>query len=294
MSKGMEYFEQAIENDPTYAQAYAGLANSYHLLGFWGFLHSKVAFPKAKALAEKALEMEDTLAEAHASLAWINLVYDWDWPAAERGFKRAIEINPGYATAHQWYAICLTAMERHDEAIKEIQLAQQLDPLSLIINANAGVIFYLQRKYDRAIEQLQKTLEMNPNFSPALSYIGRPYAMKGMYEEAIAAFQKYRKIGSLYAVGWLGYAYAMSGERDKSENLIHELERMSKKRYVPPLAIARIYVGLAENDKAFEWFEKVYEERDPTIFLFKVYPDLDSIRSDPRYKTMLKKMGLEK
>jgi serine/threonine-protein kinase len=293
MKKGMEYFKQAIENDPTYALAYVGLADCYSALGFWGFLPAKDAFPKAKALSSKSLEMDDTLAEAYASLGLINTCYDWDWPSVERRYSKAFELNPGYAHAHYTYALYLAAIERFTEAFKEIQIAIQLDPLSLSINSGFGCILYFQRQYDQAIEQLQKTLEMDPDFGFGHFFIGRAYAMTGKYVEAIAAFQKGSNAGLSYAIGYLGYVYAILGEKDKVEELLHELEGLSKKRYVSPLARVMIYIGLAEYDKAFELLERSYEDREAPFLFSKVYPEFDSIRPDPRFKALLKKMKLE-
>lgn len=295
MAIGMKYFQQAIKNDPAYALAYTGLADSFNLMGFYCFLPPKDAFLEARTLAKKALEIDDTLAEAHGSRAFNNFIYERDWPAAESGFKRAIELNPGYAMVRSWYAIFLMAMGRHDEALREIRQAQRLDPLTIIINANVGAIFLYQRHYDKAIEQLQKTLEMDPNFVLAHYNLGKAYVMKGMYEEAIEAFQKTRELGLIWGTGFLGYVYALSGEKEKAKDLLHELEELSKKRYVSPASEAFIYHGLREMDKTFEWYEKAYEELDPAMLFYKVCPAVDSLglSADPRYIALLKKMGLD-
>ncbi len=295
--KSLEYFQQAIERDPTYALAYAGIADCYDLLGWYDYLPPKEAFPRAKAAAEKALEMDETLAEAKASLGWISVNYDWDWLAAESKYKRAIELNPSYATAHQWYAEYLSYMGKHDESIAEAKRAQELDPLSIIINNDLGQVFYYARQYDRAIEQLQKTLELDPNFIVAHFFLAFLYAQKAMYGKAIAEVQKAMDLsggGDSLIVAQLGTIYSCSGRRDEANKVLDKLHGLSKKRYVSPFYIALIYMGLGQNDQAFEWLEKAYEERDHWLETLKVHPMLDSLRSDPRFTKLLKKMRLEK
>jgi len=292
MRKGMECFQQAIETDPIYALAYSGLADSYGLLGFWCFLPPKDSFPKAKALAEKALEIDENLAEAHASLAWVKFSYDWDWASAESEFKKAIKLNPGYATAHNWFGCYLTAMGRYDEAHKEMKRAHELDPLSLMINNNIGLIYYHQRHYEKTIEQTKKTIEMDQTFSQAHYQIARAYYMKGMYKEAIAAGQKAYELGLPWGSIVLGWACVLSGKKDKTEELLHELEEVSKKRYVPLSSFGWLYLGLGNLDRFFELYEKAYEERDPTLPWFKVMPECDVVRSDPRFTELLKKMNM--
>jgi len=292
MKRGMAYFQQAMEKDSKYALAYAGLANSLSMLSFYGWSAPKDTVPKAKALAKKALEIDETIAEAHASLGFISMVYDWDWLTAENSFKRAIELNPGYATAHQWFAHYLTAMERHEEALKEMRFAQELDPLSLVINTLLGWTFYHQGDYDRAVEQLQKTLEMDPNYVQALWNIGRAYTMVGDYENAISVLQKISQLFP-WAASSLGFTYALSGKKNEAEKLIHELEGQSEEKYVPPSAIVCIYIGLGEIDKAFEWIDKCYEGRDGWMTWINVYPEVNSLRSDSRFKNLLRKMSLE-
>jgi len=295
--KALEYSQQAIERDPTYALAYAGIADCYDLLGWYDYLPPEEAFPRAKAAAEKALEMDETLAEANASLGWISANYDWDWLAAESKYKRAIELNPSYATVHQWYAEYLSYMGRHDESIAEAKRAQELDPLSIIINNDLGQVLYYARQYDRAIEQLQKALELDPDFIIAHFFLAFLYAQKAMYGEAIAEVQKAMNLsggGDLLMVAQLGTIYSSSGRRDEAKKVLDELYELSKQRYVSPFYIALIYVGLRQKNQAFEWLEKAYEERDHWLETLKVHPMLDSVRSDPRFTALLKKMGLEK
>jgi len=253
--------------------------------------------PKAKAAEMKALELDDTLAEAHTSLARVLTVYDWDWTSAEKEFKRAIDLNPRYATAHQWYGTHFEAMGRLNEAIAEEKRAQELDPLSLIINFELGLAFYYAREYDQAIEQFQKTLELDPNFPPVYSFLPAAYEQKGMYTEAIAGFQK----GMALAAGteWsfstcgLGHLYGVSGKKDEARTMLNELKQLSGQKYVTADGIALIYVGLGEKDQAFAWLEKGYEERSFQMAWLKVEPRWDSLRSDPRFADLLRRMGLK-
>jgi serine/threonine protein kinase/tetratricopeptide (TPR) repeat protein len=293
MKKGMAYFQQAVDSDPIYALAYCGLADSYSLLGFWCFLSPKDTFLKAKALAEKALEIDNTLAEAHASLAFINFSYDWDWSAAENGFEKSIKLNPGYATAHHWYGVYLTAMGRHEEAFKEMRRAQELDPLSLMINLNVGMILFNQRQYDKAIEQYRKTLEMDQRFSQTHYQLAKVYGMKDMYKDATDEALKAHNLGLPWASAVLGWVYGIAGERDEAEKLLQEMEELLKKQYISSMSLYGIYLGLGDLDKSIEWLEKAYNGRDPAMPFLKVSPEFDVIRSDPRYKALLKKIGFE-
>jgi serine/threonine protein kinase/tetratricopeptide (TPR) repeat protein len=296
MRKGMDYFQQAIENDPTYALAYVGLADAFCQLGRYGVLPPKEAFPKAKAAARKALEIDDTLGEAYNSLAWIRKLYDWDLLNAEREFKRAVELNPNYEMAHMWYAFNLVTQGRFDEAIKEGKRAQELDPISLTINTSLGAILTFARQYDEAIEQYRKTLEMDPEYLLALLFLGATYYYKEMLEEAIGQLQKAVSIaGDMpYALGALGCAYASSGQTDEALKVLTRLNELSKERYVSPEYRAWVYIGLGEMDQAFEQLEKAYSEREPNLIYLNVFPVYDNLRSDQRFTTLLKKIGFEK
>lgn len=294
--KCLEYFQKAIETDPTYALAYTGIADCYNLLGYYGFLPPKEAFPEAKRAAEKALEMDETLAEAHTSLAWVRWHYDWDWEGAEREFKRALELNPSYATAHHWYSTYLGSMGRHDESMVEAKRALELDPLSLVIIANMGGRFFGMGQYDRAIEEYQKALNLDPNFYLSHFYIVFSYAMKGMYNEAVVEAQKTIDLlggDNLGLTAVLGYMYAASGRREEAEKILSEVVELSKQRYVPPYGVALIYTGLGQKNQAFQWLEKAYEDRDHWLVDLKSHPMLDSLRSDPRFQVLLKRMNLE-
>ena len=294
--KGLEYFQLAIEKDPTYALAYAGIADCYNLLQVYAYLPPKEAFPKARAAAEKALEIDSSLAEAHTSLAWVRMSYDLDWSAGEKEFKRALELNPSYATGHHWYSIYLTAMGRHAESLVHIKRAQEVDPLSLMINIDLGTVLFYGHQDDLALEQYQKTLEMNKNFAVSYWRLAMIYAQKEMYNEAIAATQNIKEIlggeDPLFLTT-LGYIYSLSGKRDEAKKVLNELSGLSKHSYISSLRIALIYMGLGQDEQAFKWLEKAHEERDFWMTLIKVAPHFERLRSDPRFKILLKKMNLE-
>jgi TolB-like protein/Tfp pilus assembly protein PilF len=293
--KGIEYFQQAIAKDPGYAQAYAGLADSYLFAGtFVGNVPPKDAYPKVKEAALKALEIDDTLAEAHIPLAVTKIQYDWDWSGGEREFQRAIALNPSSARAHQAYGfVLLAATGRFEEAIVELKRAQELDPLSLLINGNLGIVFYLARQYDQAIEQERKTLDLDANFIVPHWYLGSSYVQKSMYKEAIAEFEKALVIapGNTLALAGLGYTYAVTGRRAEAQKVLDQLNELSKQKYVPAWSRSIIYEGLGQKDKAFEWLEKAYEER--SIYAIKADLAFDPLRSDPRFADLLRRMNLQ-
>lgn len=296
LKTSIEYFERAIEKDPFYALAYSGLADSYNLLAIYGYLSPKEAYPKVKMAAGMALEMDDSLAEAHTSLAFTKHRFDWDWLGAEREFKRAIRSNPSYASAHHWYSLLLSQMGRTEESFAAIKRAQELDPLSLVINTDLGTYFYYTRQYDQAIAYYQKTLEMSPDFARVYLDLGTTYEQKGMYKEAIATFQKGVMLsgGNSLMMASLGHAYAVSGRREEARKILHELQHQTNQEYIVPYAVALIYIGLNEKDQAFQWLEKAYEERSGWLVFLKVNPLLDPLQSDPRFGELLKKIGLEK
>jgi len=285
------YFNQAIEEDPNYAQAYAGLADSYNLLGDWeyGALAPSEAYPKAKAAAIKALELDNTLGEAHTSLAFSLDVFDRDWESAEREFRRAIELNPGYATAHHWYAWHLSEIGRNSEAIAEMRKAEHLDPLSLIISADMAEILLVAHLNDEAAEQSRRTVDMDPNFAIAHFELGEAFVQKHSYDEAIAEFQKSIKLsgGSISARANLAYAYALSNKRNEAVKILDDLKTRSTGN---GSEIALVYVGLGEKDQAMTWLEKAYDEHfNPSIL---VRPAFDPLRSDPRFQNLVHRIGL--
>jgi tetratricopeptide (TPR) repeat protein len=289
MKKSVEYFEQAIEEDPLYALAYTGLAFSYVTLGEWNILPAKEVFPKAKAAATKALEIDNSLAEAHVPLGAVKCNFDWDWQGAEREYKLAIELNPNDASAHQWYSEYLAVMGRFKEAFREIKRAQELDPLSLIINTVEAYLLFFAREYDKGIEQCRKVLEMDPHFPPAHRYLGLNYWGNDMYEEALEEFEKMNN--HLFQA----VTYAKMEKVTEAKKILENLIEISNKEDVPgiSLAIAGIYFALGEDDQGFKWLERAYEKRDRGMVEIKVAPIYDSVRSDPRYKALLKKMNLE-
>ena len=292
--KGRDYFQKAIDMDPNYAMAYAGLADAYNRLGGFNTLPPKDGYPKARAASLKALEIDDNLAEAHTSLGSVKFFYDWDWSGAESEFRRSIEINPSYSDAHQMYSYYLSAMGRFDEALEEMRRAQELDPLSLEKLAGIGEMLYFQRHYDQAIEQYQKTLEMDPNSGFAHWAIGNVYVNKGMYSDAIAEYQKAIPLSgdSPDEPAMLGYAYAVSGKRREALQVIDDLKERSKRSYISPTLIAFIYASLGEKDQAFAWLDKAYDGRDSLLILLKVEPMFDPLRSDPRFTELLQRVGL--
>ncbi len=294
LQQAAAYFQQAIDKDPGYALAWAGLADCYALYSFYGALSPKEAFPKAKEAAAKALEIDDTLAEAHASLIWVRISYDWDWPGAEREFKRTIELNPNYATGYRWHLRYLLAAGRLEEALAESKRAEELEPLSLVTSSVVGLDFYLARQYDQAIEQLRAVLDRDASFPQAYLYLGWAYEQKGMLEEAIAEFQKGSRLSGddPPMVSALGHAYAVSGGKDQAQKVIVELKQLSGRRYVAPFEIAVIYIGLGDKDQTFEWLEKAYQDHSPWLIYLKVDPRFDSLHGDPRYRDLRQRMGL--
>ncbi len=296
LKKSVEYFNLAIAKEPSYALAYVGLADSYNILGNLGFLPPREAYPKAKAAATKALELDSMLGEAHTALALASLLYDWNWQTAENEFKQAIALGPNYGPAHQWYAVYLIAMGRHEEALAENERAEKLEPLSLTIISNFGWILYNARQYDQAIERCRKALEMDPNFALAHIYLGRAYLGKGMYAEAVAEFEK---SSPLFVTGnkrspELGYVYAVAGKRSDALKELDQYKKRWKRTGLPgfPYYVAVTYVGLGETDQAFAWLQKAYEENYPWLIFLKVEPRLDPLRSDPRFQDLVRRIGL--
>ena len=294
LRRAAEYFQKATDKDPSYALAWAGLAECYAVYPAFSVLPPREAIPKAKEAAIKALAFDDTVAEAHTALAYVKNTYDWDWPGAEQEFKRAIKLNPNYATAHFWYAIHLQAMGRLDEAIAEAKLAQEADPVSPIIGLLAGRTFYVARRYDQAIEQLHKALEMDPHFPRAHWWLAKAYEQVGRHEEAVAESQKAVSLsaGEPTYFGQLGHAYAVSGKKTEAQKVLAELKDLSKRRYVAPFDIALVYMGLGDKSRALEWLEKAYEDHSDWLAWIKVWPQFDSLRGEPRFQDLLRRLGL--
>ena len=290
----LAYFNQAIEEDPKYAQAYSGLADTYALLGDWQYaaMTTKEALPKAKAAAVKALELDGTLGEAHNSLAFCLDGFDWDLESGGKEFRRAIELNPGYATAHHWYAWHLALLRRNDEAIAEMKKAQNLDPLSLIINADLAELLVLAHSYDESIVQSRKAIEMDPNFALAHNQLAQAFLQKHMNDDAVAELQKAVQLsgGSPTCIANLARAYVASGKRSEAEKLLSDLRKRSTPGYSHASEIAVIYVSLGDTDQAMSWLQKGYEERfNPGVLL---RPGFDPLRSNPRFQDLASRVGL--
>ena len=295
LTKAIGYYEQATRKDPQYALAYAGLADSYGIIGatIFGSMPAREAAPKAKAAALRALEIDPTLAEAANSLATVKFNYDWDWAGAADGFKKAIELNPAYPTAYQRYSLYLVAMGRFQESFDQITRARALDPLSISINTSLGWRLYLARQYDRSIEQLRNTLEMDPTYELPHLLLGRAYQQKGDFARAMPEFQKAVELShnTPLMVSALARAYALSGNREQAETLLAELMAKSKREYVSPFYIAMINAGLGRTGLALDWLEKAYNDRSNGLVFLKVDPELDSLRTNARFLELQHKLN---
>jgi TolB-like protein/Flp pilus assembly protein TadD len=297
ITTGIQYLQQAIGTDPKFARAHAGLADCYTSLVEYGWSLPTKEMPKAMAAAGKALEIDQDLAEAHTSLAHAKFCYERNWAGAEKGFKRAIELNPSYATAHEWFSDYLAAMERFEEADAEGRQAQQLDPLSLIISANRAQILYYKRQYERAVGECLRALEMDLNFWFAHWVLGCSYLELGMTREAIAALQEAAALsrphgGNINVLPSLAQAYVTVGRKRKALRLADELKALSQKRYVSPYCHALIYAALGDKDCAFAWLEKARQERCSWLTLLKVDPRVDALRSEPKFHDLVSRLGL--
>jgi TolB-like protein/Tfp pilus assembly protein PilF len=295
LKKAINYFKQAIKLDPNFARAYAGLASAYFVYPDYSPVPPQEFYLKARKAAKKAIEIDRNITEAYTALAMVNLL-NWDWSSAEEGLKYAIRINPNYATAHQWYGEILLYKAQFDRAIKELKRALELDPLSLVINRNLGVAFYFARQYDKAEEALQRTLELDPNFIWSHIYLSLVYIEKGMYGEALAELQKEKAFATsarVMLMPFVGIVYAKMGKREKAQEILSILIEKSKHTYIPPSFLAMLCFTLENNDLGFKYLEKAYEEKDSWLRYVKLPVVFDPIRSDPRFKALLKKIGLD-
>ncbi|MEK6324034.1 MAG: protein kinase [Acidobacteriota bacterium] len=292
MEKARQSFNQAIELDPNYALAYSGMADTY--LFCYCPLPRNETMPKAKAYAVKALAIDDALAEAYTTLAFVNMNYEFDWPGAEREFKRAIELNPNYPVAHQFFGGCLLQQGRTEEGIREAKRALELDPLSLALNWYLGLCLYHARQYDQAIDQLRKTIQMEPNYHLAHVTLGAVYVQKRMYAEALSEFQTASKlrVEPHVTASQHAHLYAVSGNRSEAEKILNKLKEIPPQQDDTNLRIAKIYAALGEKDQAIEWLDKAYQQRAFGMFFLKVDPTFDSLRSDPRFTDLLRRIGL--
>jgi DNA-binding winged helix-turn-helix (wHTH) protein/Flp pilus assembly protein TadD len=294
--RGVAYFRQAVEKDPAYALAYSGLADSYIGMTYYHYSSPQAAMPLARTAALKALEIDGSLAEAHASLAHVKTNYEWDWAEAERRWRKAIALAPEYATAHQWYGIhYLMPMGRLEEAIAETRRAQQLDPLSAVFNAFVGASLYFARRYDEAIEECGKAVDLHPDFGVAHWYLGRAYLQQGRLPEALAELQKAVTLSGASPLmkGTLGVGYALAGDRAAAKRTLDELEKLRAESYASALDIADIHVALGDRERAFRWLDQAAAERSFHLIYLKVWPELDPLRPDPRFKALILRLGLE-
>ncbi|MCA1632741.1 MAG: tetratricopeptide repeat protein [Acidobacteria bacterium] len=291
--KAVTFFNRAIDRDPNYALAYAGLADTYALMSDYSIVPPREAMPKARAAALRAIELDEGLAEAHTSLAFVRMAFDWKWEEAERDFRRSIELNPNYATAHQWYASYLVQVGRSGEALAEIRHAQELDPLSSIISANAGLYLYYARQYDAAIEQLKKTLEVDDQFGVAHLYLGYAYLQQpGRTHDAITEFQRaVEHMGEdPETLSALGYAYAVAGRRAEAEAVLTQLRERRARGYVSPYFVAVVYAGLGDSERAFAALDESFKDRHPGMILLKSDPRFDRLRKDARFSNLIRRI----
>jgi len=294
LKTSVDYFNQATEKDPNYAQAYAGMALAYALFPEYSAGKPAESMAKAKAAATKALALDDTLAEAHTALGHTLYTYERNIPESDRQFQRAIELNPNYATAHQWYAGGnLVSTGRFDEAIAEGRRAVELDPLSLISNLELAAIYGYARQYDQAIGQVRKIIEMDQNWYLAHMILCQTYNYKGQFAEAIAECEKARELNDDPAVlANLAHAYARSGKREEAMKVVGQMHELAKQRYVPAYGFAVAYAGLGDKDQAFQWLERSLQDRAWEITYLKVDPNMESLHSDPRFNDLVKRVGL--
>ena len=297
LTKATKCLEQAVAVDPDYALAYAGLADCYAVLAIaeYGALAPKQAMPKARAAAQKALEIDSILVEAHTSLAHVVAFFDWRWAEAEERFKRALTLDSQYAIAHHWYAILLAVMGRSEEAIAQQKRAQELEPLSLFINKNLGTILFYARQFDQAVQQYRETLELDPSFSQAHFFLGLAYEGLGRYDDAITEFETAMAAAreNTVMLGALGRTYARAGERVRALEILDELNQQSLRHYVPAFNVAMLHLGLGDEDQVFEWLEKACEERSSWLTSLQVDPLFDSLRSDSRFTALVRKVGFQ-
>ncbi len=296
LGRAVEFFRQALEKDSGYALAYTGLADAYALRGYTGYgaERPREALPKARAAALEALRIDPRLAEAHTSLAHVLDNYDWNWSEAEREYRRAIELNPNYPPAHQWYALLLASMRRFDEALIEMERAKRVDPLSLIINSNQGWVLYFARRYGESIAQCRRTLEIDPRFGGAHWVLGFSYLFAGDSSKAVAEEERAVELSGENpgTRATLAYAYAVAGKPAEARAILEDLLRLSQRRYVPAFWIATAFAGLGERETAFEWLEKSYQEREGALTLLNIEPRFDSLRPDPRFQDLVRRIGL--
>ncbi len=293
--KAIGYLEQSITLDPQNAHAYAVLATVYTYISLYSPYPAKPSYEKAKTAALKALEIDKMLAEAHVAVGVVKMAYEYDWAGAEEALSRSIEINPGLWLAHYYYSFYQIATGHSDRAIAALKIALNLDPLSTPINSYMGMLFIMNRQYDKAIECLQEVLELTPNNPPTIANLGLAYAKKGEHEEAISTLQEGAKLfrEHPFLISALGYAYGVAGKKGEAQKIVDGFIETSQNRYFPPMLVSRVYAGMGEVEKAIDWLEKAYEDRDPLLLHIKAVPSHDYMHANPRFIALLKKMGLE-
>jgi serine/threonine-protein kinase len=294
MKKAIEFYQQALAKDPTYALPYVGIADVFNVFGLWSFIDPKEAFAKAKEALGRALELDDSLGDAYTSLGFVKMCFDWDWDAADKNFIRGIERNPKNAYAHGWYAIFLVSQKRNEEAVEEANKALELEPLSPLMNALLGVVFGYGGDVEKGREQLKKALEMEPNLPMAHLWLGQQYFLEPEdFGKAIDHLQKAAQLGITFALGWLGWALAHLGKKNEAEKILDRLDEIAKQRYVSAFLKTLVFLGLGRMDEAFEHLRLAYKEHEPFLAFFLLDVVLGPIRSDPRCVEILEKVGLE-
>jgi tetratricopeptide (TPR) repeat protein len=293
LRKAVEFFGEAIDKDPGYALAHVGLADSWVPRAWYAYMPAKEAFPHAKRAITRALELDPGLAEAHTTLAFLNLYYDWDWAAAEREFRRAIQLNANYANGHHWYAEYLSLVGQHEAAIREAERARELDPLSSIINTWVGSRYFFARRYDMAVEQYRNVVELDPNFVPAHLALGQAYEKTKMFPEAIKELERAVDLsgGSPVYVASLAHAYGVTGRRSDALRLIDELKKLASQRYVASFDMAIAWLGAGDDERALASLEKALEERSPRLLFLSVEPRFDPLRSHAGFQALIKRVG---
>ena len=293
LKKALHFFQEAIEHDPAYAPAYSGLADYYITLGNFNLAESHDVYPKAKAAALKGIEIDPGSAEAYTSLGSVKGSYEWDREGAERDFRHAIALDPNYAVAHHWYADHLISLARFEEGIEEVLRAQALDPLSLVISADAGGHLFYAKRYDEAIAQIQKTIDLDPGFAPSYRQLGGIFEQMGRYEDAIAMFEKAKVVSgsATYSLTALAHTYALAGRREEAARMLAEIDAVSKQKYVSSYGLAAVYVALGDLDRAFHYLDRAVKGHDRALIWLKVAPRFDPVRSDPRFRAILKTVG---
>jgi len=292
--EAIAYFEQAIDHDPGYTLAYSGLSDSYGLQVDYRGVPVTEGYELARRYALKALELDDNLPEAHTSLAWVQFAYDWDWEGAERSYRRALELNPGYATGHHWYSFVLLVTGQADQALVEAHTALELDPSSLSIRRGLGWLYYYTRRYESAVYHLRRAIAMNPTSEDTYRILGLVLTQQGAYAEAERAFREAITLSPelSYATAGVAHVLALQGRRREAEALLAELEARAREHYVSPVAFCIVHLGLRNTDQVFRWLERAYQDRRGWLTYLKVDPMLDAVRDDPRFAEFVKRMKL--